>query len=452
MVTQIVEQLTEAIQRGDLAQGARLQPVREMALQLGVSKSTVIEALDRLRAKGLIVSRQGAGHAVARNQIKAPGLGRDLLPQDTLSVLRRSLITETGKLRPGCGFLPLDWLPEDALLKAMRGAIRANTLRLSECGAAAGYLPLRHALQIKLAAVGIDVPVEQIVTASSTMNAVDMVLRLLLQPGDKVLLDDPCYFNFHAMLAYRDASAITIKRTPQGIDFAELEHTLMTHRPRVYITNSVLHNPLGHSFSPVEAFRLADLARRYQVHIIEDDLYCDIQMQPTPRLAVAGGLEHVSYISGFTKTLTPNTRASFIVATPALSAQLTALKLSTGGITSELTEQIIYRILSEGSYGRHIARLTDRLFESGQNVAQWLQQAGCEVQSTTGEGFFLWVRLPQELDAIVIARHALAEGMALAPGGLFSRDPAANQFLRFNVAHSDDARVKSLFLRALTLR
>lgn len=143
LVQQIVDQLTVAISQGGLPHGSRLPPIRELSDLMHVGKSTVVDALDRLRAKGLVVSRQGSGHYVHRSSTTLPAnAGPDLLPQDTLSVVRRAVLLDNGALRPGAGFLPSSWLPAEELLKAVRGMLRATTLRMGEYGNASGYLPL----------------------------------------------------------------------------------------------------------------------------------------------------------------------------------------------------------------------------------------------------------------------------------------------------------------------
>ncbi|MCH4877372.1 aminotransferase-like domain-containing protein [Pseudomonas sp. TMW22090] len=449
LVQQIVDQLSVAINQGGLPHGSRLPPIRELSDLMNVGKSTVVDALDRLRAKGLVVSRQGSGHFVHRSSAM-PKLdaGPDLLPQDTLSVVRRAVLQDNGALRPGAGFLPSSWLPADELLKAVRGTLRDASLRMGEYGVAAGYPPLREALRVKLTAIGIEVPVEQIVTTANTVQAIDMLMRLLIKPGDTVLLDDPCYFTMHTNLALHGAKVVTVHRGVEGMDLEAFERTVIAHRPVLYMTNNSLHNPTGHSFSPAQVYRLLELSHRYGFHIVEDDLYCDLQQRGTPRLA-AGGLDNVSYVSGFSKTLTANSRVSYAVLAPPLAARMIGLKMAAGGMTSELAEQIVCNMLSDGSYAKHTRRTVDRLYDSSNRVTRWLEEAGCSVSSLPHEGLFIWTRLPDGYHAETLARKGLEIDLVLAPGTLLSKAPDAGQHLRFNVAHSDSSQVRERFFRLL---
>ncbi len=426
--------------------------VRELTETLGVSKFTLNEALDRLRGRNLLTSSQGRGFFVAMDTARpASAAWVDLLPQDLLSVLRRPLVSAGSDLRPGGGHLPESWLDSEAIRQAMRSVVRAPSLRIAGLGTPAGLLPLRQALQHKLHGEGLSVPVEQIITTPNTVQGLDMLMRLLARPGDTVLLDAPCYFNFHANLALHGVKVLTIQRRPDGFDFAALEQLLAEHRPSLYLTTSVLHNPTGHSFSPGQAFRLLQLTQRYHCHIIEDDLYGDLPPNPPPRLAALAGLDQVTYLSGFSKILSANTRVSYVVAAPQLAANLTHMKLMSGGVTSELFEQIVYRMLSEGSYAKHRKRMVQRLMEAGGRVEQWLKRCGCELPMGYEGGMFIWARLPVGVDSERLAQAALKQGMVLAPGALFGYDPAHRDSMRFNVAHSDEAQVRQLF-EALLLK
>jgi len=327
----------------------------------------------------------------------------------------------------------------------MRSVVRAPSLRIAGLGTPAGLLPLRQALQQKLHGEGLSVPVEQIITTPNTVQGLDMLMRLLARPGDTVLLDAPCYFNFHANLALHGVKVITIARRPDGFDFSALEQLLAEHRPSLYLTTSVLHNPTGHSFSPSQAFRLLQLTQQYHCHIVEDDLYGDLHPNPPPRLAAVAGLDQVTYLSGFSKILSANTRVSYVVAAPQLAANLTNMKLMSGGVTSELFEQIVYRMLSEGSYAKHRKRMVQRLMEAGGRVEQWLKRCGCELPMAYEGGMFIWARLPPGVNGELLAQEALKRSMVLAPGALFGYDPAHRDSMRFNVAHSDEPRVQRVF-------
>lgn len=435
-VQQIVDALSTAIDSGLLSPGSKLPSARVMTGHWGVSKFTLIEALDRLRGQGRITSSQGLGYFVATKAVQPRVPGLDLLPQDLTSVLRRSLINASSALRPGGGHLPESWLETSAMGACVRKISRSPALQLASYGDPAGYLPLRLALQQKLSGQGIEVPVEQIITTANTVQGLDMLLRLRIRPGDTVLLDAPCYFNFHANLSLHGARIVTIDRSAQGLDLQALEQILIEQRPSLYVTTSLLHNPTGHSFSPAQAYGLLELAKRYNCHIIEDDLYGDLHPSPPPRLVALAGVQHVTYLSGFSKTLSANLRVSFVVAAPQVAANLTQMKLMCGGITAQMLEQVVAAMLNDGSYHKHRKRTVQGLQACGAKVGEWLQHLGFSLNTPYEGGLFMWATLPPGFDAQTLARQGLARGVVLAPGSLFGHDPALHRLLRFNVAHS----------------
>ena len=450
-VQQIVDALNLAIDKGQLSPGSKLPSARVMTEHWGVSKFTLIEALDRLRGQDRITSSQGLGYFVASKTVPpARGTSLDLLPQDLHSVLRRSLTGASGALRPGSGHLPENWLEPSAIRANVRQLSRSPALRLTGYGDPAGYLPLRQALQQKLFAQGLDVGIEQIITTANTVLALDMLLRLRLRPGDTVLLDTPCYFNFHANLALHGVSVVTLERTAQGLDLHALESLFAQHRPVLYLTTGLLHNPTGHSFTPGQAYGLLELAKRYGCAIIEDDLYGDLHPDPPPRMVALAGTEQVTYLSGFSKTLSANLRVSFVVATPQIAAELTQMKLMCGGITSEMLEQIVCSMLNDGTYHKHRKRVVQGLQASGARVAGWLMRLGFTLSAPYTGGMFIWARLPAGLDAETLAQQGLACGLVLAPGILFGFDPELRNYMRFNVAHTDTPEVLSAIEALLT--
>ena len=440
-VQQIVDALSTAIDSGLLSPGSKLPSARVMTGHWGVSKFTLIEALDRLRGQGRITSSQGLGYFVATKAVQPRVPGLDLLPQDLTSLLRRSLINASSALRPGGGHLPESWLETSAMGACVRKISRSPALQLASYGDPAGYMPLRLALQQKLSGQGIEVPVEQIITTANTVQGLDMLLRLRIRPGDTVLLDAPCYFNFHANLSLHGARIVTIDRSAQGLDLQALEQILIEQRPSLYVTTSLLHNPTGHSFSPAQAYGLLELAKRYDCHIIEDDLYGDLHPSPPPRLVALAGVQHVTYLSGFSKTLSANLRVSFVVAAPQVAANLTQMKLMCGGITAQMLEQVVAAMLNDGSYHKHRKRTVQGLQACGAKVGEWLQHLGFSLNTPYEGGLFMWATLPPGFDAQTLARQGLARGVVLAPGSLFGHDPALHRLLRFNVAHSDRPEV-----------
>lgn len=444
LIAKVMGTVKHRIAARSLTPGARLPSIRSFALAMKVSKSTVVEAYERLQAEGVIRSRPGSGFFVAAPL--APLTLAEIGPRvdravDPLWISRQALEPGEGVLRPGCGWLPPHWMPDEGLRRALRGIARGAAATLVDYGAPLGLLPLRQLLTRRVAQHGIEASPDQILLTESGTQAIDLLCRFLLKPGDAVLVDDPCYFNFHALLRAHQARIFGVPYTPSGPDIGRFAEALAEHKPRLYITNSALHNPTGAMLSPLVGHRLLKLAEQAGLTIIEDDIFADFEETPAPRLAAFDGLERVVHIGSFSKTLSAAVRCGFIVAPRDWVEALTDLKIATCFGAAGFSSELVLTLLKNGSYRKHMETVRQRLAGAMAETAQRLARIGITPWIEPHAGMFLWCRLPDGIDAARLARQALARGIVLAPGNVFSHAQTASGFLRFNVAQSEDERL-----------
>ncbi|WP_372395801.1 PLP-dependent aminotransferase family protein [Azospirillum sp. HJ39] len=437
-----------------LASGDRLPSIRSFAATMGVSPSTVVEAYDRLAAEGLIRARRGSGFYVAGTASSPMTLAQTGQRQDRAVdpfwVSRQSLDADPAVLKPGCGWLPADWMPTAPLRRAVRTLARGEDATLTDYGGTRGSPALRRLLLGRFAEEGIDASPEQLLLTGSGTQATDLVCRFLLSPGDTVLIDDPCYFNFQALLRAHRVRIVGVPYTPSGPDMAAYETALATERPRLYITNSALHNPTGASLSPQTAHRLLRAAAAHDLTIVEDDIFADFEPGPSPRLAVLDGLDRVIRIGSFSKTLSASIRCGYIAARADWIEGLLDLQVATSfGGPSPVAAELIAGVLAEGGYRKHMDELRRRLDRARRETAARLEPLGIRPWLMPRGGFYLWCRLPDGLDSAAIARKAVEQDVVLAPGNVFSVSQTAAAFLRFNVAQSDDPRIVTVLRQAM---
>jgi len=450
----VMDALRERIAGRSLMPGARVPSIRAMTETLGVSKSTVVEAYDRLVAEGTIVARRGSGFFVSGH---APPLAlADLGPRldrqvDPLWLTRQSLETGQKVLKPGCGWLPASWLPEDGVRRALRAVARDPHAALADYATPPGLPALRQQLAWRLAQHGVDAPPEQIILTDGGTHALDLVCRFLLEPGDTVLIDDPCYFNFQALLRAHRARIVSVPYTPSGPDLAAFERVLVEHRPRLYVTNSAIHNPTGATLAPAVAHRLLKLAGEHKLLIVEDDIFADFEDEAAPRLAAFDGLARVVSIGSFSKTLSAAVRCGFIAARADWVEPLIDLKLATSFGNGQLAASVVHRLLVDGTYRRHLEGMRAKLADSMGETIRRLTQAGLDIWTRPRAGMFVWARLPGGLDGAEIARHALVDNVVLAPGNVFSASHSAAGFLRFNVSQCNRPKAYEALQRAMDL-
>ncbi len=453
LVDHVMQVVRGRIAARALTPGAKLPSIRGLAETLSVSKSTVVEAYDRLSAEGAIRSRPGSGFYVAGTVAPltlaeiGPRLDRAI---DPFWVSRLSLDAGPEVLKPGCGWLPSDWLPEASLRRALRGLARAEDAGpFTDYGSPLGLPALRVLLARRMADQGIEAPPDQILLTESGTQAIDLLCRFLVEPGDCVLVDDPCYFNFHALLKAHRATIIGVPYTPSGPDVEAFAAALTAHRPRLYITNSALHNPTGTTLSPLVAHRLLKLADAANLTIAEDDIFADFEPDPAPRLAAFDGLNRVVRIGSFSKSLSAAARCGYIAAKPEWIEALIDLKIAISFGGGRLGAELVLAVLKDGSYRKHMESVRTRLARAMALTIKRLKPLAILPWVEPRGGMFLWAQLPDGLDAADVSQKALSERVILAPGNVFSAAQSAAGFLRFNVAQCTDPRIFSVLAGAM---
>jgi DNA-binding transcriptional MocR family regulator len=177
------------------------------------------------------------------------------------------------------------------------------------------------------------------------------------------------------------------------------------------------------------------------VTVIEDDVFGEFEREPAPRLAALDGLRRVIALGGFSKTLSAAARCGYVAARRELIEPLIDIQAAAHFSGSALAQETVLRALQDGAYRKSVAALRDRIAKASPRVARALESAGLRLWTSPRAGLFLWARLPDGMDAAALARRGLTQDVVLAPGNVFSASGSAREFLRFNVAQSDDPRI-----------
>ncbi len=427
-----------------LAPGARLPSVRALAASLAVSKSTVVEAYDRLVAEGAVAARRGAGFFVA-GPTRPLVLARAAEPRepvaDWLWSIRAALESDPDQIQPGSGWLPESWMPELGMQRALRDLARDRAFRKTQYDSPIGYAPLRRQLAVRLGERGVAASPDQIVLTESSTQGIDLALRFLVQPGDTVAVDDPSYFRLLPLLKAHRVNVVAAPLTAEGPDVEALAAVFEAHAPRVYLTVAGLHNPTGAALSAAVAHRVLKLAERRDVIVIEDEIFADLEPgPPAARLAGFDGLERVIQVGSYSKTISAALRCGYLALRPDWVDPIVDLKLATSLSSSHFAAAFLHRMLTEAGYRRHLDALRARHADAMGKTLVRLRAGGLTPWIEPRGGMFVWARLPEGLDAAPIARFGLGAGVAFAPGPVFSAADEARGFLRFNAAASLNPR------------
>ncbi len=437
---QLVERVRVLIESGQLPEGSRLPSVRQLARRIGVSVYTVTSAFERLSAKGLIDARAGAGYFVAPVR-STPGSSRiEMAPlasaDPVLGFARNSIEQKAISVPAGSGFLPPSWLADAVPSSILSKVTRAGVL--TESAAVQGDPGLRELLAERLRIAGVPVAARSIVVTFGASHAFDLIARTLLKPNDGVMVDDPGYFVLPLQLRAHGAHLVPVPRATDGIDLDALESAARLHRPRMFFTQTVLHNPTGTSATVANCHGLLTLAEKYNFVVVEDHVYSDLAPRPTTSLAQIDELKRVLYVGSFTKVLGPGMRIGFIAAPEALVPQLVDSKILGVLSGSALDEFVLRELLASGKYRKHTERVRDRLAGSRAAAIRALERAGMVMERTAADGIFLWCRLPAGVDPERLAADARSVGILLAKGAMFSISGQSAGHLRINVAYGSD--------------
>ncbi|WP_018151065.1 aminotransferase-like domain-containing protein [Leeia oryzae] len=447
LVTQIVNGLTQRITTKQMRPGSKAPSIRQFALAHEVSTFTVVEAYDRLVAKGYLQPRRGAGFFVADSQSKAEPVKQRLTETavDSYWLLRNVYENADSGIHAGCGWLPTTWLDEEALQKGLRQVAKSPD-RIVRYGHPKGYAPLRETIARQLNEQEIQASSEQILLTLGASQALDLITRRLTVTGDTVLVDDPGYSNLMSALRLRGLNLVGVPMTPTGPDTQALTQLLATHRPKLYFTNTQLQNPTGASYSPATAYRVLQLAAQYDFKLVEDNVSSDLVPGRQQTLASMDQLKQVIYIGSFSKSIAPGLRVGYIAAEKGLLEELVYHKMVSGMATPELNETLVHYILTEGHHRKHLEQLKERLERAQEKTARRLEEAGFDLFHEPGAGMFLWAKCKKTvIDPLILSQQAVSKDILLAPGYLFRPDQSSSPWLRFNVAYCDNDRLFRFF-------
>lgn len=454
LASRLAEDIQRQIESGAYKVGDRLPSLRELAQVHNCAKNTVVASFELLVSRGLADPRRGAGYFVCapgnkRTSAKgnAGSLGRAM---DIVWLMREQLKTEPGSVAVGDGFPPVEWLANVRLDRFHHKVVRTGLGSLFRYGSRFGYEPLRQHLVRRLADFGIGAAPSQIVLTHGANEAMDMVIRYFLPPGAAVLTDDPGYYPLFGKLKLAGARILGVPRLPDGPDLDALEELLIEHNPRLFFTQSVGHNPTGSDLTPAKAFRVLQLAQKYNLMLVENDPLADFKPASATRLSSLDQLERTIYIGSFSKSVSAALRVGFIACGADLASDLADLKALIHVSSSEYSERTVDVILSEGHYQRHVKQLRDHLSDATERATAVLDGLGAEVFCRLPQSLYLWATLPGVTDAVDLAQRLIPRKVVLAPGRIFSvNDKVVSPWSRYNVGALIDGRFERAIRPAL---
>ncbi|WP_090431156.1 GntR family transcriptional regulator MpaR [Ectopseudomonas guguanensis] len=441
------DEIAELIRTGVLGPGEKVPSVRHASRTYGVSPSTVFQAYYLLEDRGLIQARARSGYFVrehAKRPLHEPQLTAHAAQTTEVGVSELVFSVLASLKDPhtvpfGSAFPSPDLFPLPRLAKSMAHALRRLSPHEIIADMTAGNADLRRQIALRYMVSGVMLPMEELVISNGAMEALNLCLQCVTQPGDLVAIESPTFYACLQVLERLQLRAVEIPVHPrEGIDLDALADSLRQLPIKACWFMSSLQNPLGASMSEAKKQALYELLVEHQVPLIEDDVYAELYFGSHPPKPVKSfdreGL--VMHCSSFSKSLAPGYRIGW-VAGGRYAEQITRLKLMTTLSPSVPAQAALADYLQHGGYDRHLRKLRHALeMQQSAMLASAARHfpASTRVTRPAG-GYFLWFEFPEHLDSLQLLRLALAQGISLAPGPIFSASQGFRHCARLNYGH-----------------
>jgi DNA-binding transcriptional MocR family regulator len=458
---QIKHQIRDLILAGDLPLGTRLPAERKLAESLGVNRTTVSTAYQELAADGLVEGQVGRGTVVcARPDMGGYGAeaypsqplpwgeffvasqgGQDSLVREVIALCaRQDVISLAG------GVPDPELYPVERFAQATDRVLRQHGRNLLQYCPTEGHLPFRETLAELAAERGITASADNVMVLSGSQQGLDLVARILLDPGDQVILEVPSYLGAISLFRAAGARLLGVPVDEEGMRTDILERLLARYRPQLIYTLPTFQNPSGQVMSAERRQALLALAQHYQVPVLEDDPYGEAYFgePPPPPLKSLDRHGHVIYLSTFSKILFPGIRIGWLVAPRPVVDRLALVKQHADLHSNTLAQWALAEFIRQGWLHEHLATLRQvyarkcramlaALRDHASQGLRWNEPAG---------GFNLWCHLEDGLRGKDLLVEAGRRQVAFVVGEAFHADGGGQGAFRLNYSYQSEANIR----------
>jgi DNA-binding transcriptional MocR family regulator len=456
---QVFDQLADRIRSGAFPPGFRLPPTRTLADEIGTHRNTVVRAYEDLETAGFVSSQVGRGTFVAtppRSTSIAVPAERAALPwaQLTSRAAQAEPLTRSDRLPPhgggGSEVINLtrmqpspDLLPHDLLRRCLDHVFRTQGARMLRYAPREGVNRLRALIAEDLARQGVPATPDDVVVTAGSQQALDLVARTLINPGDTFLVDDATFTGALNVLAAAGARLVGVPSDEEGPDLGALERLGRNGAKGLYLMPNH-NNPTGHRITGARREALVEWSHRAAVPLIEDDYAADLNLDGHPLPPALRALDgEVIYLSTFSKRLIPGLRIGFLVCPPAFRPRLLALKQTTDLCTSPITQEALAEFLERGYLRAHLSRVLPEYRRRRDALDKGLTT---HLPSSLrwrrpDVGVTLWLPLPAPYAPEAVFEEAQRAGVLVSPSTLSTVDPQRHNGIRLVFSAEPPARL-----------
>jgi len=460
---QVATEIARQIEQGVYLPGERLPGVRKLSEQCGVSISTVIQAHQLLEDQGLIEARPRSGYyvrariwqppeqpAMTAPSPKPTKISGQQLAMELSRATRQEGVVKLGAAVPNYVFLPIR-----AVNRSLIKVTREQTQRSASYEFPPGSAELRQQIARRMLDANCQISPAEVVITSGCQEALTLCLRAVAKAGDIIALESPTFYGSLQVVESLGLKALEIPTDPQqGISLDALKLAAEQWPIKACVVVSNFNNPMGYCMPDKNKQALVRLLNRYNIPLIEDDVYGDLAFDQHRPCAAKSFDKHnnVLYCSSFSKTVSPGMRVGWIVPGK-YQEQIEYLKYISSLATPTLSQLAIADFLQRGGYDRYLRQVRSQYARQVTMITQAITKhfpAGTKVTRPKG-GFVVWVELPGKSDSLALFQEAIKNRISIAPGPIFSATGKYGNFIRINCAQpwNDQLEAAMIYLGKL---
>ncbi len=446
---QFAETIAELIRCETLKVGDKIPSVRSASRTHQISAATVFQAYYLLERRGLIEARPRSGYVVRSNAgslLAEPQLSENSQAHHQITATDVDVsklvfsvldsIKDPNTIPFGSAFPSPDLFPLPRLARSMNKALREMSAQAIITDMTSGNANLRRQILLRAMSAGNKYTADELVITSGALEALSLSLQTVTNPGDMVAIESPAFYASLQVLERLKLKAVEIPVHPsEGMDLDILADSLMRLPIKAIWVMSSYHNPLGASMSDAKKKAFCELIAQHQVPAIEDDVYAELYFgnQQAKPIKSFDQQNLVMYCSSFSKSLAPGYRVGW-VAGGQFAEKIYRLQLMTTISPSVPAQAAIADYLQHGGFDRHLRKLRETLESQQQKMLHAIEKYfPNDTRATQPKGgYFLWVELPAHVDSLQLFQLALAQGISIAPGPIFSASQRFRNCIRIN--------------------
>jgi DNA-binding transcriptional MocR family regulator len=446
---QLAAHYVDAIHTGSLQPGDKLPSLRRLMQLHDISLSTALQLCRTMESDGWVEARDRSGYFVRRPKrlaiapMEEPAAGVPPDPAQYVGihakvsdfVARRRQLPEKLNLSIARGAPEL--YPAEALRNAMTRMLRRHPEMLTVAAQLKGHRQFREVVAQRSLRVGMTISPEDVLVTNGCIEALNLALRAVAQPGDTVAVESPTFYGLLQVLESLGMRALEIPTSPQtGLSIEALELAIRTYdNIKAVVVVPHLQNPLGSVMPDAHKARLALLCEQHAIPLIEDDTYSELVDAQSPPRALKSWdtVGNVIHCASLHKILAPGLRLGWITA-GRWQARVEMLKYAQTRNNEGLSQSAAGLFMATGAYDRHLRHLRACLKTQREQTADAIAShfpSGTRINLPPG-GLQLWIELPERLSSSRVFDAALAERIVVAPGTLFSNSSRFDHYLRIN--------------------